>query len=354
MSDTVIIPFGKFKGMAIIDVAMADAGYLKWLTAQDWVRDKHPQVIEAIDALNGGADTTPVHNQIQAAFMDEDFALAALSPLFDSLTEQAEEQAWERSKSLNAPVTEPSVVRVGKHGTVYTKTIDAWPLESPWDLSKKSYENWTSQRKSRESVEHDGTTRWVEYHEQTCVVERLLKTRATDPVYTESFKVVAFEKFCDVSAEWQFDFRVDAEFDTERHIGTRCTGEIDPKYNYTEDRPYEDPPLDPQQLHESWEYEGNRTLSDYYIWNSYARWLESDAIRIGIEIKPTVGDEYPSIMRQMDGQRSLARKAGNAGWRHRILYTRDNVSSLSDEKLAKMFETNDIFLIIDRETDFPS
>ena len=191
------IPFGKYKDQTVTDIARVDPGYLTWLSAQPDFARKNPKVMEAIQALNGGSDTTPVHNRIQAAFLNDDFRM--------------------------------SVVRA--------------------------------------------------------VLERNPDHRHL-PRNEDFYDVAGFEKFCDVSL-------------------------------------------------------GSRSMSGYCY--------------VAVEIKPTIGDDYPVIMRQMAGQAAMAKKAAKYGhpWYEHILYTRDNVSGIADSVLTAMFDKNGIQVIIDRDTPLP-
>jgi hypothetical protein len=70
MTDTKIVPFGKYKGQPI-ERMLADQSYLQWLMAQDWFREKPLyQVI-----INYGAEPqeTPEHNALQVMFLDKSF-----------------------------------------------------------------------------------------------------------------------------------------------------------------------------------------------------------------------------------------------------------------------------------------
>jgi hypothetical protein len=196
------LPFGKYKGQSVADIALVDAGYLTWLSAQPEMRDRFPSVFEAIDALNGGADCTPVHNKIQAAFLDEDFRKNAVSTIM------------------------------------------------------------------QESVEHQYTI--------------------------DSVDIYKFEHFCDCTLLVRGD-------------GVR--------HNHS-------------------------------------------SMFIAVEIKPTVGDEYPQIMRQMAAQHKLAHmrvrgQPWGQDWGLHVLYTRDNVSNMPDQILKEMFAVNKITLVIDRSTPIP-
>ena len=82
MANAEIVPFGKYKGQPV-ELLIADSDYCEWLTGQPWFRDRFRDVYNLV--INYGAEPqdSPEHNQMQAAFLDDQwcFALAdVLSP----------------------------------------------------------------------------------------------------------------------------------------------------------------------------------------------------------------------------------------------------------------------------------
>jgi hypothetical protein len=65
-----IVPFGKYKGQSVEALA-ADRDYCDWLLAQPWAKDKLRSVYNII--INYGAEPqdTPEHNALQLQFLDE-------------------------------------------------------------------------------------------------------------------------------------------------------------------------------------------------------------------------------------------------------------------------------------------
>lgn len=71
------IPFGKYKGKPI-EALRADPSYVQWLTAQDWVRQRFPNLLQVIVNNFGEPSETPEHNRLQTRFLDNEFGIAAL------------------------------------------------------------------------------------------------------------------------------------------------------------------------------------------------------------------------------------------------------------------------------------
>jgi hypothetical protein len=65
-----LVPFGKHKGQPV-EVLLADRGYVEWLLAQPWVRDRFPTFHTTIINYGGEPVETPEHNPMQAACLDD-------------------------------------------------------------------------------------------------------------------------------------------------------------------------------------------------------------------------------------------------------------------------------------------
>lgn len=68
-----IVPFGKYKGKPIEELA-ADAQYRDWVMAQEWFRERFARLY-AMMAASQTASETPEHNAMQAKFLDDRYCL---------------------------------------------------------------------------------------------------------------------------------------------------------------------------------------------------------------------------------------------------------------------------------------
>jgi hypothetical protein len=76
-----LVPFGKHKGEPV-EQLLADQGYMEWLLAQPWVRDRYPTFHQTIINYGGEPSESPEHNQMQAAFLDDERCLALARLLY--------------------------------------------------------------------------------------------------------------------------------------------------------------------------------------------------------------------------------------------------------------------------------
>jgi hypothetical protein len=74
MSASSVVPFGKYKGQPI-EVVLRDAEYARWVVAQPWVKDRHPEFWSEVMGTNPSPDDTPEHNKMQALFLNRGFRI---------------------------------------------------------------------------------------------------------------------------------------------------------------------------------------------------------------------------------------------------------------------------------------
>ena len=69
--DQELMPFGKYKGQSIEQVALRDPQYIQWLTQQSWFQEK-PLYQVIINQFAMQEEHTPEHNKLQAKFLEDD------------------------------------------------------------------------------------------------------------------------------------------------------------------------------------------------------------------------------------------------------------------------------------------
>lgn len=76
-----IIPFGKYKGQPI-EAAVQDRQYVDWLTAQPWFKERFGNLYTLIVNNFQEPAETPVHNALQAKFLNLDLVGRVMRLLF--------------------------------------------------------------------------------------------------------------------------------------------------------------------------------------------------------------------------------------------------------------------------------
>lgn len=75
-----VIPFGKYKGQPVEAMA-ADQQYIEWLMGQSWFRDRYQNIYTLVVNNFTEPSETPEHNALQTRFLDAPFAIATARAL---------------------------------------------------------------------------------------------------------------------------------------------------------------------------------------------------------------------------------------------------------------------------------
>lgn len=71
MAKSYILPFGKHKGRTLDEVLVADPEYYAWIQSQTDFLAKRADLARALQELGVTGDNTPLHNALQAMFLDD-------------------------------------------------------------------------------------------------------------------------------------------------------------------------------------------------------------------------------------------------------------------------------------------
>jgi len=239
-----LIPFGKFKGQSLA-VLMANADYALWLlnAKAGWLRTSHPSMYSWLLAHFGAPENTPEHNLLQNRFLDSDFRLQLALRLDPALT------------------TEPA------------RNISV-------DCVQQGWQKWLPKRIARElSALEDGF-----------LFESKAGTQpASQRAYLETTVRAKLERALDAT-------RVAAKVRT-TPAGVLWTPVIE-----TTEPKFEVDGADVQFLVAGGlGIEVDEPLPQYGSTDGYAPTLASWGVRTAyrVEVKPFVGDDYPTILRAM-------------------------------------------------------
>jgi len=97
-----IVPFGKYKDQPI-EVMLADQNYLEWITGQPGImtmlQGKYPALFNIITVGAPQVHDTPEHNKLQAMFLDRAFQFAFIDA---ALTTAPDTDNWRRKRSIKS------------------------------------------------------------------------------------------------------------------------------------------------------------------------------------------------------------------------------------------------------------
>lgn len=260
-----IVPFGKYKGQPV-EVMADDREYCDWLLAQPWAKQKLGAVYNIV--INSGAEPqdTPEHNALQAKFLDDSVCLGlwrrlcpqdAAAVLREPAGVEAEALA-EAERALQAQVERHRKETANQQGKV-DGNLARLATDDPRDPPDRradlrlTYENWV--REGREGV--------------LAAAGRLAVIQAEDFAHSSPMETLferpaiggrVFER-----EGWDVVFGVAWRARARR----RMAPEIRKQF---------------VQAHEDPEF---------------AYGLAAGGQRFAVEIKPTMGDDFPSVLRQV-------------------------------------------------------
>jgi len=247
MSGSNIVPFGRYKGQPVADM-LADAEYMAWVEAQPWFRARYMHLLSQRDIE--AANRTPVHNRLQTLFLDQNYQHAFMQAVSEDYRKtlrqgadakgDASERATKRIATLNLRIAECEKF-LAEHPLNFTNIYGK--------TSNKPSNEW--ERNAQASASDD-------CRKQIAIINDFLKS------YQD----------LDIRVEHEFSVRFESEG-------------ADVYLSWFGSYPY--------LVYRDWE---NARNSETVITKTSTR----DSARI--EIKPTVADEYPAILRQMKRNQS--------------------------------------------------
>lgn len=125
-----LVPFGKYEGQPVTRL-VEDSDYANWLLSQPWFRQKYDDLYHIV--LNYGAEPqdTPEHNEMQAKFLGDDWRKALLKTARPDLTWEADKIPHKAENRGYDPRLEEYVKRIVTHEFA---TVDPGFEEGGWDV----------------------------------------------------------------------------------------------------------------------------------------------------------------------------------------------------------------------------
>lgn len=240
-----LVPFGKYKGQPL-EVLAQDRKYLDWLMEQGWFRERYQGIYTLIVNNFGEASETPEHNALQVLFLEDDFCLKflrALTSNFDAKIMLSLDQQ-----------------RLANLGTIqwaisnYRAVVNAIAVDRRWE-SEATYQV--------RGGTADGA--WVNDKEIDFARSKILDLQTIEKIWQEPVRTIDFTITRDFEAGG-VDVILRANMSSKLHPQDR-QNEIDTNISY---------------------HNKKRSIEPIFAAEAHL-----------IEIKPTVGDDYPAVLRQM-------------------------------------------------------
>lgn len=275
---TTIVPFGKYKGQPV-EVLQQDEPYCEWLASQDWFRTKFTAIHTLIVNNFAAPHETPEHNQLQALFLDESWlqrflcARTDLRLLYQRLQKEyaaaranrltclqklqvtlAEQQARDPAATVEAAIAAAFTdgTRAGLTADQRRMYEDRWrQLQANRTIDLARYE-----RDRVQAIEK------LQGALQSCQADLTRLPEAAPPIVWRDLRTTFEERGIDVSVQAIARF---TGLPRSLEAALQATGS-----------PWGEP------------YTRQESVFAFCVYGSYA-----------IECKPSLGDDYPAVLRQM-------------------------------------------------------
>lgn len=312
MSD--IVPFGKYKG-SDIETLMADRAYSEWLVQQDWFRQRFQKLYALISMMQAPVTETPEHNRLQARFLEDEYCFAFLKAIRGDIVGRNESRyqvCMERLPGLLSEwVTEMQKRHIDNIEELQRGSDDRFAAElktygeqlaeyERWGGYKNGQQIYQPRRPSRRDFSYElSASLFYEYqHGRACEQPQIID---------QSKPLEILREFEQNGADVVLTFRGG------HHLQTSGYARIAKVTTY------------------SFEHE----TVDFKSTLKTPRQLN---LQYRIELKPTMGDDFPAVLRQV--------KASNCDVVIVGLYTGEGATW---DQVCAMFKTSDVSVILESE-----
>lgn len=290
-----IVPFGKYKGQPA-ELLLADTSYCEWLAAQPWFKERYPTVYQVI--VNYGAEPadSPEHNAMQVAFLNDDLCFRLARRLFPRTD-------FDISGAQKALAGSPAVSLVERYSAHLTCKV-----KKPTASQVFEQDGWDVVIDINSAELTLNTTSLPDCTCAPCLCPepqaRWHLKRATPTLESEHFSHATSDSHCTPGCPWG-----------------------DPAASWLVG-----PPSRPDRY--------GREVGRIFD----APWPP----KILVELKPDLGDDFPSVLRQ------VLRYPHKYGDRRCVIARRYRFEQVTWDQVKKVFAASDITLIDETELASPS
>lgn len=372
-----LVNFGKYKNQPI-EIMLEDTGYCNWVLSQEDMKVKYAWVFQAIkNAIQ--LEDTPEHNALQNRFLNKDYCIKLGNYFFELNKEKYknEEQINYTDYTKSDMIVKKEIIEeLSKKLTkiVLNKFVSLVPFFSINNLNEnkefdlKEYTKFYFEKYNLEEyflyftkMKNNYISRdKKEYEEKEKYLETVIN-KIKEDIFSQIQPLLSFKRI-EEEGTYSFYFSLNNKF----FIKFDCT--IEKSRNYTFDISYETGKLDVEIFEmKIYEYNPNEALKKLIediennnntrnvgepifekdnidvIFTYYPSKKSFDnklGINLKIELKPTISEDYPSILRKANKDKV------------NIVFC-DNINSTSStiEEIKKIYKQHEVDLITSSDLD---
>lgn len=338
-----LITFGKYKGQPV-EVLANDKKYTDWLMAQEWFRTGHVQLYNVIVNNFCEPSDTPEHNRMQADFMKTEVKEKVIRHLFKE--------------------PEKLIKYYGNRAKDYDEEISGIELQlAELQKEKEDYEIKEKEFSDLEKKEHEEHKDEIEYLENKCAEYIKLEKEEYEKIqqkYNECWSKI--NKLEELESEYrnkklELSSKIRDMDSSIKAVSQKLSGALRKKTYLNE--------LCENLKNNMFMIE--KTTFEVNGWDVYMHLGFPYNANIFLELKPSVGDDYPSVLREMKVHKNYASRNQDVVYKdyyydycdygrcsygtadtkdyHILVYKNLTTSTISESELAEYFNSCDFEVV---------
>lgn len=352
--DKTLVPFGKYAGQPL-EILLADKSYCAWLVGQASIREQYPELCNLVFSEHGSCLKTPNHNRMQAEYVDEVVGLKLSYLINPDIITHDKEYYVKRIDEYFAdklPIVKSVCERmnnriseIGKMAAEVSAMSKNWELygQKSFAIPVSPFKKFTDEREQEEYVFKNHVSLIVNDPEElyrntihdfdlfyAFFDEFKSHLKASHFKHINSSKLSFEKKYNDVTIEIDFHEEVKPKLSSrvekffERAL-FRCSSWNIEKNNV------------PDFLHAEWRYKNPQIISELYY----------------IEIKPTIGDDYHTVLNQILNRREMNKlhfkQKASQTVRYLLVIGAYDGTGVSFENVKSIFKNEDIDVVLEKD-----
>lgn len=338
-----LITFGKYKGQPV-EVLANDKKYTDWLMAQEWFRTGHVQLYNVIVNNFCEPSDTPEHNRMQADFMKTEVKEKVIRHVFKE--------------------PEKLIKYYGNRAKDYDEEISGIELQlAELQKEKEDYEIKEKEFSDLEKKEHEEHKDEIEYLKNKCAEYIKLEKEEYEKIqqkYNECWSKI--NKLEELESEYrnkklEFSSKIRDMDSSIKTVSQKLSGALRKKTYLNE--------LCENLKNNMFMIE--KTTFEVNGWDVYMHLGFPYNANIFLELKPSVGDDYPSVLREMKVHKNYASRNQDVVYKdyyydycdygrcsygtadtkdyHILVYKNLTTSTISESELAEYFNSCDFEVV---------
>lgn len=338
-----LITFGKYKGQPV-EVLANDKKYTDWLMAQEWFRTGHVQLYNVIVNNFCEPSDTPEHNRMQADFMKTEVKEKVIRHLFKE--------------------PEKLIKYYGNRAKDYDEEISGIELQlAELQKEKEDYEIKEKEFSDLEKKEHEEHKDEIEYLKNKCAEYIKLEKEEYEKIqqkYNECWSKI--NKLEELESEYrnkklELSSKIRDMDSSIKTVSQKMSGALRKKTYLNE--------LCENLKNNMFMIE--KTTFEVNGWDVYMHLGFPYKANIFLELKPSVGDDYPSVLREMKVHKNYASRNQDVVYKdyyydycdygrcsygtadtkdyHILVYKNLTTSTISESELAEYFNSCDFKVV---------